>query len=222
MKKIKLNRELRTRNMVIRYHLLWVLFYALLLIAAGIFAYRLYDEHKEDRLPAGYIDLEVSKTKYQVGEDVVFTVINRFPTDIYVANNCPGEPLDVYTWKNKKWQQIHATAKDPDSVCYEQDRRVEVAPNSSITYHYKHWPDLFKEPGVYRIAMRVDHYDEVPFQDFVVLKPAEVITNSTQQSINQSANTPTPASNDQNQTVQVEGDDEKDEPNEVEIENDDD
>lgn len=218
VKKMQFNKELRTRSMVIRFHILWVIFYVAVFVVVGIFAYKLYDEHKEDSLPAGSITLSTNKTKYQVGEVVKFKVTNHFPTTIYVANTCPSEPLDVYIWQNKKWQQISAIARNPDSKCYGQPRRIAVAPNSSLSYSYKEWPDLFAKPGVYRIIMKVDHYEGVPFRDFKVLKKRKVInqTDSSSVTSTQLQSLPAPTQNTDNDDAYE--DNAKKEP-EVEVEN---
>lgn len=159
--------------LITRFHLLWVVFYLLLIGGTVALGENLYERHSQDVLPEGNIELLVSKTKYQVGETVEFTVVNHFPTTIYVTNQCPGEPLNVYRWENKKWTQVHDT--DKDGVCSDQERNVGIMPEGSRGYNFKDWPNLFKEPGVYRIAMVVQHSDDVFFQDFTVLEPVEVI-----------------------------------------------
>jgi hypothetical protein len=140
-----------------------------------VFASNVYEEYNEDQLPPGHIELLVSKTEYQVGEVVEFNVINHFPTTVYVRNHCPEEPLNVYRWENERWVELHDKAQGKDSTCYTQERNVAIPPEGSISYNFSDWPNLFKEPGVYRIAMVVDHYTSVPFQDFVILKPVEVM-----------------------------------------------
>lgn len=179
---VQFNRELRTRSMVIRFHILWLAFYVALAIGIGFFVYHLYTEHKEDVLPAGYVDLKVGKQKYQPGDTVSFKVTNNFPTTIYITNNCPEEPLDVYKWDGSKWHQIHDYYNGHDGMCSDQSRRIAIKPNSTLSYSYKDWPDLFKKSGVYRIVMRVDHYEGVPYQDFTVLNKPRTIHKSSPQS----------------------------------------
>ena len=182
---MRLNRELRTRNMVIRFHLLWVLFYVILIVGVGIFGWQLYREHDEDQFPSGAIELKVGKDKYQLNEEITFEVRNNFPTTIYVTNNCPEEPLNIFRWKDEKWIQIHDKIQSKDSECYKQPRRIAIAPNSVLEYHFKDWPNLFNKPGVYRLVMDIDHYDDLPFQDFVVLQPSK--TRETSDESNQPA-----------------------------------
>lgn len=162
-------------HFIARYHLLWVAFYVILLGSTAVFAKQLYVEYDTDQIPSGYVELTVSKTQYQLGEPVEFTVINHFPTTIYVTNHCPKEPLHVFRWENNEWVEMHDEAESPDSECYKQERNIAIAPESSRAYNFNDWPNLFKEPGVYRIAMTVDHYGDIPFQDFVILKPREVV-----------------------------------------------
>lgn len=178
MKQARFNKELRTKNMVVNLHILWVAFYIITVSLIAAVAYYYYNKHKEDQFPVGSIELKVSKTRYKPGETVSFSVVNHFPTTIYVNNDCPEEPLDIYKWQNKQWTQIHEDSNE-DGVCHKQPRRVAVSPNSSLTYNFKDWPGLFKDPGVYRIVMKIEHYKGYPFQDFVVLKPQEVIEKTT-------------------------------------------
>jgi hypothetical protein len=154
---------------------MWILFY--LVLFGGVFAYvnSWYRNHNENQLPSGHIELEMSKTAYQVGETVEFTVRNHFPTTVYVTNHCPQEPLSVYRWEEEKWVELHDIAQGGESTCTSQERNVAIPTENSRTYNFSNWPNLFKEPGVYRIALVVDHYTEIPFQDFVILKPADVV-----------------------------------------------
>ncbi|MBP6045125.1 hypothetical protein KA525_03155 [Candidatus Woesebacteria bacterium] len=217
MKQSKFNKELRTRGMVVNLHLLWVAFYVVAVSLIAVVAYYYYNKHKEDQFPVGSIELTVSKTRYKQGETVSFSVINHFPTTIYVNNRCPQEPLDVYKWENKQWKQIHDSAKSEDSLCFKQPRRVPVAPSSTLTYNFNDWPDLFKTPGVYRIVMKVEHYKGYPFQDFVVLKPQEIIKNATPSVILPPINNnPVPAPT---KTETKEPEDEREDNNEAEDDN---
>ncbi len=172
---MRLNRELRTNNMKVRFHVLWFVFYIILVggfIASAILVYR---QHSENQFPSGSISLNVGKERYKLGEEVTFSVRNQFPSTIYVANNCPEEPLNVYRWDKKKWEQIHAKAKGKNTDCHKQPRQIAIQPNSTREYNFGDWPSLFADPGVYRIAMKIDHSDELAFSDFVVLRPAKVI-----------------------------------------------
>jgi hypothetical protein len=164
----------RIGEITTRFHLVWVAFYVMLFGASYSFASQLYHEYDEDQLPPGHIELLISKTEYQVGEPIEFTVINHFPTTVYVRNHCPEEPLNVYRWENERWVELHDKALDRSS-CYTQERNVAIPPEGSVQYNFSAWPNLFKDPGVYRIALEIDHYSSVPFQDFVILKPAEVV-----------------------------------------------
>lgn len=172
---MKLNRELRSKDESVRLRNFWIIFYAVIIAAIIVLGARLYRSHSGDRLPSGHIELTVNKTRYQPGEIVEFTVKNNFPTTIYVSNTCPAEPLNVYQWQDKRWLQIHDTAIDEDSDCYNQPRNIPVPANKSLTYNYSDWPNLFAKPGVYRIVMLIDHYDQLPFQDFVVLDEQKTI-----------------------------------------------
>lgn len=212
---MRLNRELRTKHMNIRFHILWLVFYILLIAGFVKLGLYVYGEHDEDQFPPGSISLKVSKERYKPGEDVSFIIQNQFPNTIFVTNNCPEEPLNVYRWDDKKWKQIHATAKDKNSNCYNQPRRIAIKPNSTKKYDFKDWPTLFKEPGVYRLAMKIDHSDEIVFDDFVILRPPKVIKQSRPETQSSIPAQPAPAEPPTTNTKQEEKTPEK----EIEIEN---
>ncbi len=152
----------------------WVALYALLLAGTATFATAMYHKYEEHHLPSGNIELTVDKTKYQLGESIGFTVTNHFPVPVYVTNQCPSEPLNVYRWYDGTWIQIHANAKT-DGECYSEERNVAVPSEATRSYNFDDWPELFSIPGVYRIAASIDHYSDIPFQDFVVMEPAQIV-----------------------------------------------
>ena len=201
---MRFNRELRTRNMVIRFHILWVVFYIVLLSGVAAIAWNIYREHDEDQYPSGAIELKVGKEEYQLNEEITFKVKNNFPTTVFVTNSCPEEPLNVYRWQDEEWHQIHDKATNPDGECFKQPRRIAIKPNSALEYHFKDWPNLFSKAGVYRIVLDIDHYDDLPFQDFVVLKPLEINKDSTKTSQPSNSNQPNSSS-----TKKVEDSDEE-------------
>lgn len=222
---MRLNRELRTKNMTIRFHILWALFYVVLFSGFVYVGMKVYNEHNEDNLPSGHIVLSVGKEKYQLNDKITFQIENNFPNTIYVINNCPEEPLNVYKWVDNNWKQIHDTAKDKNSNCYKQPRRIAIGARSSIKYDFEDWPHLFKEPGVYRLVMKLDHYDDLPYRDFVILKPAKIIeveNNDDNTPAQTSPSAPTPANDDNQQstTRQKESDEDKEQEPENEVDDD--
>lgn len=152
----------------------WVVLYLFIVGGTTVFGAKLYETYDTHQLPSGYIELAVDKTAYELGESVAFTVINHFPVPVFVMNQCPEEPLNVYRWEHDVWVQLHATARD-EGECYAEDRNVGVPSEGSRGYTFDDWPDLFALPGVYRIAANIDHYPDVPFQDFVVRAPRETV-----------------------------------------------
>ncbi len=191
---MRLNRELRTKKMVIRFHLLWVLFYVLSFGLITAFVVHTYREHSENQFPPGNVEIAVDKTEYQLGDPIIFTIKNNFPTSIYATNGCPGEPLNVYKWNGVLWYQIHDTATSKDANCYKQPRRVPIKSGETVTYNFNDWPKLFDKPGVYRIVLAIDHYDDLPFQDFKILEEPEVITKPGSTTKSPSSNTSSPSS----------------------------
>jgi len=153
---------------------IWALLYFAIIGGSVAFAANFYEKIKMDQLPSGNIELVTSKNKYNLGDEIKFTVMNHFSVSIYVTNQCPNEPLNVYRWENGEWNQIHDQAKDSEAECYDEERNVEILPENSKSYNFNDWPNLFKNPGVYRLAMTVDHSSDVFFTDFAILEPAKV------------------------------------------------
>lgn len=214
---MNLNKELRTPKMNLRLHTSWVIFYILLIASLVSVAIYFYNKHDDDILPPGNIELKVSKERYQPGEVVKFSVTNHFPSTIHVPNSCPEEPLNVYKWNNDEWVQIHDQAKDKDSTCYRQPRRVAIEAESTLQYDYSDWPNLFANPGVYRIVMEVEHYENYPFQDFVILEKRKTIESED----NSTPSEPEDSNNyqeNENTEEEEHEEDEEDEPEEIEVE----
>jgi len=156
------------------YYAAWITLYFFIIGGTTVFATSVYKKYETQHLPSGNIELSIPKSAYQLGEVVEFTITNHFPVPIYVTNKCPQEPLNVYRWNNNSWQQVHAKATDGED-CYTGERNVAIESESARTYNFADWPELFDTPGVYRIAANINHYDDIPFQDFVILEPAKVI-----------------------------------------------
>jgi len=163
---------------------------ALYIVVASI---RLYT------VPHGSIEISVPYSRYLAGESISVTVTNNFSTPISITNGCPNEPLAVYRLEGNTWQRIHDVATDGicDSELYRY-RTIDISPQKSVTTTFDDWPNLFKEPGRYRIALQVHYYNAVPFQEFeVITKPEVKSPESTPQSTTP-ATAPTPAPVQQN------------------------
>lgn len=153
-----------------RHRVIWATLYTLGFLALVAVMYWAASMFRTHTLPVGNINIDVSHSKYVVGEPVVFSVQNKLNTLIYIANRCPNEPLDVFKLENGRWKQIH----DYTSVqtCPEKERRVSVPANGSVTGNFNEWPGLFSSPGSYRLVAVVDNYNSLPYVDFEVVAKA--------------------------------------------------
>lgn len=171
-----MNNPLNYLKFIVRkFHLIWVLTYCVLIGGSAIAGVNLYHKYDQDRLPSGGVEFKISKTNYQPRESVEFTIVNNFPTAVYVINQCPSEPLNVYRWQNKEWLQIHDIARAESTSCSNQNRDVGILPEQTRKYNFNDWPKLFREPGTYRIVLSVNYSSELLFQDFNILEPKKVI-----------------------------------------------
>ncbi len=163
-------------------------------------------------VPSGSITLTTDYAKYLVGDTVSFTIKNNYNSTIYVNNNCPDEPLEVYKYQTDgTWAQVHD--EKVTSECRDSDRQIVIGSNDSVTGNFSRWPNLFKESGRYRIVAYVEYYNELPYQDFEVIeKPAVpeipepttqtiVLPAPTTSSAGSSSNNSSQSSQDQSQAT---------------------
>ncbi len=145
-------------------------------------------------IPSGSISVSTNYSKYLIGEPVTFTISNNFNSTIYVNNNCPDEPLEVYKYQTDgTWVQVHDDTVT--SECKDSDRQIVVAPNDSATGSYERWPNLFKEPGRYRVVAYVEFYNELPYQDFDIVAIPELSTPATTNNTSQASPSSSQSSN---------------------------
>jgi hypothetical protein len=117
--------------------------------------------------PATGISIDVSQAQYKVGQDVVVTLSNTSSTNVYINNNCPNEPLAVYRLENNTWVGVQAAASSAKCVGEPQNYEIPVDHSARFNYHY--WPNLFSQPGRYRIVANIELFSEGPSVDFNVV-----------------------------------------------------
>lgn len=152
----------------------WGLFYIVVMLAVATWFIQFANSMHTYSVPVGAVSLKVPYAKYLSGEAITFSVTNNYNTTVTIANNCPNEPLAVYRQVNKKWRRVHATAKA--SSCKDKARSINIAPGKTVSGSYKAWPNLFKKPGNYRIAVFVEYFGSVTYQDLTVIKKPKPAT----------------------------------------------
>jgi len=141
-----------------------------LLVAAlvGVVGYQLLSYSQAEPLPASGLVLTVEKFQYKPGETVRFTLRSNLDQTVYITNNCPDQPLEVYRNENGQWQQLHS-ATDA-AKCQGEPRSYPVAPHAEVSATYRYWPDLFTQPGHYRLQAPIEQYQDKPTVEFDVLQ----------------------------------------------------
>jgi hypothetical protein len=168
----------------------WIAVYtAIILLVLGTVVFASY-KIRTNKLPVGYVDLSLNKISYNVGEPVIFTISNHLSSQIYLNNNCPDEPLSVYKWVNGAWVPVHSLANK--KLCEDQPRKIVVPEESSVSGDYNNWPELFKEPGKYKIEVVIFNYNARPYQELLVNKPAPA-QNKSINNAGSSKGTPAPS-----------------------------
>ena len=165
--------ELRYAHSKVYSRVGWVVFYVVLLGLLLLGVYKVLGNIKTHSLPAGEVQLIVPYSKYLVGEAITFTVKNNYNSPVYLVNDCPAEPLNVYREENGTWLRVHDRASVGD--CPTENREITVKANGSVDGSFASWHNLFKIPGKYRVVAYVEYYDALPYQEFEVIAPAPVV-----------------------------------------------
>ncbi len=166
-----MNRELLYIHNPWRTRLFWVCVYLVIATATVLGLYKFGNRLRISTLPEGEINLSIPYSRYLTGEVVTFTITNNFNGSVFIANQCPVEPLLVYKYENSAWNRIHDTAtKD----CSKEQKMVEIPAKSSVGGNFAPWPNLFKTPGKYRVVAYVEYYNSLPYQDFEIIDPSPI------------------------------------------------
>lgn len=145
----------------------WVVLY--LLVIVGFVAVVYWQSTRVNTLgfASGQLQITVPKTQFMVGEAISYTLKNGLNKDIALENNCPQEPLHIYSWINNTWVRIHDTAVA--SACAGQPPMTVIPAGGSTTQNFAKWPNLFAKPGIYRVVGLATNYSELPYADFQVV-----------------------------------------------------
>lgn len=155
----------------------WALFYIVLILAAVFIFLQFASSLHTQSVPQGSVTLKIPYAKYLSGEAITFSVTNNYNSTISITNNCPQEPLAVYRQINKTWRRTHATSKV--NTCSEKLRTITIEPGQTVSGSYKNWPGLFKTPGKYRVAVFVQYFGAVAYQDVIIVKRPKTSASST-------------------------------------------
>ncbi|MEI7917934.1 MAG: hypothetical protein WCH58_00970 [Candidatus Saccharibacteria bacterium] len=193
-----MNNELDHLKHPFKLSLFWVVVYVLIagfiIGGANIAA----NQIRTHTLPTGDVTLTIPYSKYVVGESVNFTIKNNYNSSISILNNCPAEPLAVYRQASDgSWIRQHDYASY--GACSTEQRQVSVAAGQSVSGNFDPWPNLFVNPGKYRVVAFVEYYNALPYQEFEVVAPKTASTTQQQSSniadSTSAVSTPSTASN---------------------------
>jgi hypothetical protein len=148
------------------YRLKLLIPYAVVFGLMGVVGLQITNLISAQPLTQDQVELSVTSDQYAVGAPVRFTIKNNMERPIFVANNCPEAPLQVYFWDGGHWLQQHATV-EPDK-CLGEPRRYEVVPHGTVSASYAYWMSLFARPGRYRLVAPIEHYQPAPSVEFTV------------------------------------------------------
>lgn len=153
-------------NAVSKYRYKLMAPYVLVFFALGAVGLQLTNLSSAETLPDGAVEISVANPNYKLGDIVKFTISNQTQSSVFIANNCPGEPLEVYRQEAGQWQQIQASADA--SKCGNEPRSYEIATKATVSATYRYWPELFDKPGRYRLVAPLEGYDTTPSVEFTI------------------------------------------------------
>lgn len=155
--------------------ILYISLFALLAVIGLFFASKI----RTYSLPSGALSLTVPYGRYLQGEAVTFTLKNNFNAPVYVADNCPEEPLAVYKLVNSTWQRIHDYTSQ--ASCSGMQRQIVIPAGGQQQGSFADWPNLFSQPGKYRIVAYVEYFNTMTYQDIeIVATPKPVVQQPVQ------------------------------------------
>ena len=143
--------------------------YLVVFAVAGIVGLQLLRSSSAAPLSGGAIQITVGQPSYTAGQTIRFTIRNDSESTISVPNNCPDAPLEVYRLEQSGWQRQHAYAND--DKCINAPRSYSVASGSSVSATYIYWPELFAQPGRYRLVVPLLQNLTKPEVEFDVVAP---------------------------------------------------
>lgn len=152
-------------------HLRWAAFYVVASIALVVGFVVIANRIRTYSVPTGNLILSIPYKKYIVGESIAFAITNHYNSTVYIENDCPGEPLAVYRKTGDDWKRLHDQSQ-PES-CKNKERQIAIAPGGVRSSNFDSWPNLFKEPGMYRVVAYVGYFNTAPYQDFEVISKPE-------------------------------------------------
>jgi hypothetical protein len=157
-----------TKGMSRRYRYILMAPYAVAFVALIIVGYQLLKSSSPESLDQSGVGLTTSKPQYAIGENIKYTIVNSTKAPVYVANNCPGEPLQVYRMENGRWSRLHSSVDK--SKCVNENRTYEIAAESQVSSTYRYWLNLFSIPGQYRLTAPIEGSEYSPTVIFTVIQ----------------------------------------------------
>ncbi|MBD3361003.1 membrane protein insertase YidC [Candidatus Peregrinibacteria bacterium] len=125
-----------------------VLIFLVVFLAINYLMSSCQDKEEDLIISSGNVLFTTTDNEYSRSQTVTLKIKNGTEQEIFIPNECPNEPFDVYRYENNKWIQKTAT---PQLNC-ENAKDVTLAPNEEIKIRYENWNHaLFSEMGRFKI-----------------------------------------------------------------------
>lgn len=108
----------------------------------------------------------MSNNEYGKEALVTATIENNTDKDMIIPNDCPGEPLDVFTYSSGEWKQIQAT---PAITC-KPEKTITIKAKAQLKVAFDNWNyALFGNNGRYKVSIKADDGKQYESPEFTVV-----------------------------------------------------
>jgi len=119
-------------------------------------------------LPDDGIAIITSKDEYKIGEEIFFGIQNKTEKTLFIENECPWEPIEIYMLENNVWR--HLKAKTETIKC-ESGEDIKLNPYELKGTSFLPWSDIImNEAGLYKLEVDIDGYKNGAEKEFRIIE----------------------------------------------------
>ncbi len=119
-------------------------------------------------LPNESISIITSKDEYKIGEEIFFAIQNKTEKTLFIENECPWEPIEIYEYKNNKWVKLKARSS---IVKCENAKEIILKPYELSGTSFLPWSNIIlNNSGTYKLEVDIEGYKNSVEKEFKIVK----------------------------------------------------
>jgi hypothetical protein len=119
-------------------------------------------------LPTDSIAIITSKDKYKVGEEIFFAIQNKTAKTLFIENECPWEPIEIYMYKNNVWSKLKARS---EIIKCENAKEIVLRPYELVGASFLPWTEIILDkPGTYKLEVEIEGYKNSVEKEFEIVQ----------------------------------------------------